>query len=174
MKSTKIIRRAARATRIQMDKQGRAAIFMSTPVPNIVHITYSFSSPTNVINTFENWLNEICNETEGIIHTRFCVLCWSVWSCRNNLVLNKTEIFSLFARYLYDHTMDSDAVLSPMKSEWAYGLWIQMSTDVVSWYLSAELAGGILVDCMMHSWCALDTFVAWFMCQPQPYAILSL
>jgi hypothetical protein len=54
----------------------------------MIYFTYNIPPPTNIINMFGNWLNGVPKEIKDRICIGVSALCWSIWTCRNNIIFN--------------------------------------------------------------------------------------
>ena len=70
-------------------------LFLACPFARIVwrmiFYTYNLPPPTNITNMFGNWLNGIDKKTKARIRIGVSALCWSIWTCRNDIVFNKSK-----------------------------------------------------------------------------------
>ena len=68
-------------------------LFISCPfariIWRIVYFTYDIPPPTNITNMFGNWLNGVNKQDKARLRIGVSALCWSIWTCRNNIVFNK-------------------------------------------------------------------------------------
>jgi hypothetical protein len=54
----------------------------------MIFFTYNIPPPTNITNMLGKWLNRIDKMTKARIHIGVSVLCWSIWTCRNDMIFN--------------------------------------------------------------------------------------
>jgi hypothetical protein len=62
-------------------------------VYHIVYMTKNITPPTKITNMFINWLSRIDKKTKARIHI---AICWCIWLCRNNTILNKMRGINFF------------------------------------------------------------------------------
>jgi hypothetical protein len=67
-------------------------LFLSCPFARIIwrmlFFTYNIPPPTNITNMFGNWLNGVDKHDKARIRIGVSALCWSIWTCRNNIIFN--------------------------------------------------------------------------------------
>jgi hypothetical protein len=70
-------------------------LFVSCPFVRIIwrmiYFTYNLPPPTNITNMFGNWLNGVPKDVKARIHIGISAMCWSIWTCRNNIIFNKQK-----------------------------------------------------------------------------------
>jgi hypothetical protein len=68
-------------------------LFFSCPfikmVWRIVYMTFNIPPPTNVTNTFGNWLNGVPKKDKEHIRVGVCALFWAIWTVRNDFIFNR-------------------------------------------------------------------------------------
>jgi hypothetical protein len=70
-------------------------LFLSCPFARIIwrmlFFTYNIPPPTNITNMFGNWLNGVDKHDKARIRIGVSALCWSIWTCRNNIIFNNQK-----------------------------------------------------------------------------------
>jgi hypothetical protein len=70
-------------------------LFLSCPFVRVIwcmiYFTYNLPPPTNITNMFGNWLNGVPKDVKARIRIGIPVMCWSIWTCRNNIIFNKQK-----------------------------------------------------------------------------------
>jgi hypothetical protein len=70
-------------------------LFLASPFAKIVwrmvYLTYNIPPPSNITNMFGNWLNGVHKIDKAKICIGVSVLCWAIWTSRNNIVFNKQK-----------------------------------------------------------------------------------
>jgi hypothetical protein len=71
-------------------------LFISCPFVRIiwrkVYFTYKLPPPTKITNMFGNWLNGVPKNAMARIRIGVSALCWSIWTCQNNIIFNSKRI----------------------------------------------------------------------------------
>ena len=57
----------------------------------IVEFTFNLPPPTNITNMFGNWLRGMQKIDKARVRVGVCAILWSLWTCRNDLVFNKSK-----------------------------------------------------------------------------------
>jgi hypothetical protein len=65
----------------------------------IVYTTFNIPPPTNVTNTFGNWLNGVPKKYKEHIRVGVCALFWAIWTVRNDFIFN-TQNFTSFMQVI--------------------------------------------------------------------------
>jgi hypothetical protein len=70
-------------------------MFISCPfvciIWRMIYFTYNISPLSNITNIFGNWLNGVPKDVKARICIRVLSLCWSIWTCRNNIIFNNQK-----------------------------------------------------------------------------------
>jgi hypothetical protein len=108
-------------------------LFIPCPFASIVwrmiYFTYNIPPPTNISNMFGNWLNGVDKTDKARIRIGVSALCWSIWTCQNNLCLINMWVL-IFCRLSVCLCIGySYGPPSPGGSAEAYGYWMQLATD---------------------------------------------
>jgi hypothetical protein len=91
----------------------------------MVYFAYNILAPTNITNMYGNWLNGVSKDDKARIRVGISALCWSIWTCRNDIVGDQ-----FFAGYSPSYPLDSAmGVLAPEGSAGGYGYWMQPAAD---------------------------------------------
>lgn len=100
-------------------------LFLSCPFARIiwrmVYFAYNIPPPSNI----GNWLNWVDKMSKARIRIGVSALCWSIWTCRNNIVFKKNRVL-IFCRLFVWLCIGSNYGLS-------YSRWISGSR----WLLDA-------------------------------------
>lgn len=73
----------------------------------MIYFTHHITPPTSITNMFGNWLNGMERKNKARICVRVSALCWSIWTCQNNIIFNKQSgsnflyIISLAAHWIH-------------------------------------------------------------------------
>ena len=57
----------------------------------MIYFAYNIPPPANITNMFGNWLNGVKKADKHWIRIGVAAICWSFWSCRNDVVFNKQK-----------------------------------------------------------------------------------
>ena len=57
----------------------------------IIFITFGLIKPNNVVHLFGSWLQGFTWDSKKIMFTGLCVLLWSIWLSRNDVVFHNTQ-----------------------------------------------------------------------------------
>jgi hypothetical protein len=57
----------------------------------IIYFIYNIPPPSNITNMFGNWLNGVPKEVKDRIRIGVSALCWSIWTCRSNIIFNNQK-----------------------------------------------------------------------------------
>jgi hypothetical protein len=89
-------------------------LFLDCPFAKIVwsmiYFAYNISAPINITNMFDNRLNGVSKNDKARIQIGISALCWSIWTCRNDMVLNKQkatkffQVIELHTGFSYGHS----------------------------------------------------------------------
>jgi hypothetical protein len=55
----------------------------------MLFFTYNIPPPNNIVNMFDNWLNEVNKQDKAIIGIGLSALCSSIWNCTNDIVFSR-------------------------------------------------------------------------------------
>jgi hypothetical protein len=76
-------------------KQSSICLFLACPFTKIVwrviYFAYNIPAPSNITNMFGKWLNGVSKHGKARIRIGISALCWSIWTCRNDMVFNKQK-----------------------------------------------------------------------------------
>jgi hypothetical protein len=109
-------------------------LFISCPFVRIiwrkVYFTYKLPPPTKITNMFGNWLNGVPKNATARIRIGVSALCWSIWTCQNNIIFNTQKNSIFFYRLFGWCALDLYMVLPPSGgSAGAYGYWMQSAVN---------------------------------------------
>jgi hypothetical protein len=57
----------------------------------MIYFTDNLPPPTSITNMFGNWLNGIPKNDKARLRVGVSALCWSIWTCCNNMIFNKQK-----------------------------------------------------------------------------------
>jgi hypothetical protein len=57
----------------------------------MIYFTYNIPPPSNITNMVGNWLNGVPKEVKARIRIGVSALCWSIWTCRNNIIFSNQK-----------------------------------------------------------------------------------
>jgi hypothetical protein len=126
-------------------------LFISCPFVHIIwpmiYFIYNISPPSNITNMFGNWLNGVPKDVKARICIGVSSLCWSIWTCRNNIIFNNQKGTNLLqVLWLAAHWILLWSYVLPKD---------QREYIVIGWLLrtsiSRLLGGGILIESKMDS-----------------------
>ena len=82
-----------------------------------VHIAFNITPPNSVTTLFGTWLTGIEPELARHIRVGVCALLWTIWTCRNDLVFNRTSCIH-FLQVIFRATavIRSWSLLTPMEA----------------------------------------------------------
>jgi hypothetical protein len=105
-------------------------LFISCPFVRIiwcmVYFMYNLPPPTNITNMFDNWLNGIPKNARARIRIVVSALCWSIWTCRNNIIFHNQKD-SIFCKLFV--WLRHGFIYGPNSSSWISGnLWLLDAT----------------------------------------------
>jgi hypothetical protein len=70
-------------------------LFLACPFAKIlwrmIYFAYNIPAPSNITNMFGKWLNGVNKHDKARIRIGISALCWSIWTCRNDMVFNKQK-----------------------------------------------------------------------------------
>ena len=82
-----------------------------------VHIAFNITPPTSVNALFGTWLNGVEPDLARRIRVGVCALLWTIWTCRNDLVFNRTSrIHFLQVIFRAMAVIRSWSLLTPMEA----------------------------------------------------------
>uniref|UniRef100_M8C518 Putative disease resistance protein n=1 Tax=Aegilops tauschii TaxID=37682 RepID=M8C518_AEGTA len=96
-------------------------LFLDCPLARVlwrrVHIAFNITPPDSVTTSFGTWLNGIEPDLARHIRVGVCALLWTIWTCRNDLVFNRTSRIH-FVQVIFRATavIRSWSLLTPMEA----------------------------------------------------------
>ena len=96
-------------------------LFFDCPLAKVlwqtVHIAFNINPPNSVNALFGTWLNGIEPDLARHIRVGVCALLWTIWTCRNDLVFNRTSRIH-FLQVIFRATalIRSWSLLTPMEA----------------------------------------------------------
>jgi hypothetical protein len=61
----------------------------------IIFFATNLNQPISISHLFGTWLNNQPNNMKGLIWVGIAALCWAIWHCRNDVILNKMKTNSI-------------------------------------------------------------------------------